>query len=124
MPLYVVMPPEERARIVALAAKVGRPLSWTVRDALRLYLDAMEADADALGRLKVDTAEAGKTPEVRRGRPRGRAADLCAGDKLDAGLLAALASLLPDPDPRELQSLIDVIEAGDAKTAPKRKRKG
>ena len=69
VPLYVTMPPEERDRVAAFAAKVGRPLSWAVRDALRLYLEAVEGDAAALARVKVDPRKAGKTKPPRRGRP-------------------------------------------------------
>ena len=76
VPLFVTLPPEERARIVALAAKVGRPLSWTVRDGLRAYLDTVEADTGRLERLradaqgpKVDPRKIGKTEQPRRGRP-------------------------------------------------------
>ncbi len=71
VPLFVVLPPDERARVDAFAAAVGRPNSWVVRDALRLYLDAMEKNTAALARLKLDAADAGKTKQPRRGRPRG-----------------------------------------------------
>ena len=69
VPLYVMLPPEERARLVDFAASVGRPLSWTVRDALRVYLDAVEPDAAAVAAPVVDPAAAGKTTAPRRGRP-------------------------------------------------------
>jgi len=70
VPLYVMLPPEERARLEAYAETVDRPLSWAVRDALRLYLEAMETDAAALRRVKLDPTDAGKTKQPRRGRPR------------------------------------------------------
>ncbi len=70
VPLFVVLPPDERARIVAFAEKVGRPVSWAVRDALTLYLDAMEADADALARVTLDATAAGRTKQGKPGRPR------------------------------------------------------
>jgi len=35
VPLFIVLPPAERARIVAFARKVGRPVSWAVRDGMR-----------------------------------------------------------------------------------------
>ena len=79
VPLYVMLPPEERARLVDFAASIARPLSWTVRDALRVYLDAVEADAAKLESLRadvaapvVDAADAGRTVQGRRGRPRKR----------------------------------------------------
>ena len=78
VPLYVMMPPEERARLAAFAASVARPLSWVVRDALRVYLDAVGTDADKLESLranvaapKVNLRNAGKTKQPRRGRPAG-----------------------------------------------------
>lgn len=69
VPLFLTLPSDEAARVRAYAAKVGRPISWTVRDALRLYLDAMEKPAAELRRVKVDPANAGKTEAPRRGRP-------------------------------------------------------
>ncbi len=76
VPLFIVLPPAERARIVAFARKVGRPVSWAVRDGMRAYLDAVEADAAKLSelcaRLKVDPRTAGKTKQPKRGRPKGR----------------------------------------------------
>jgi len=69
-PLFVTLPLPERERLDTYAAKVGRPLSWTVRDALRLYLDAMEARADALGEVTLDPDRAGDTSQPQRGRPR------------------------------------------------------
>lgn len=76
VPVFIVMPPEERARLVDFAATVGRPVSWTVRDAVRLYLDAVRPDADLLARARDNMARqtlnpnlAGRTLEGKRGRP-------------------------------------------------------
>lgn len=73
VPLFITMPPDERARVVDVAARIGRPLSWTVRDALRVYLDAVEGNAAQLASLRapdVDLGNAGRTVQARRGRPR------------------------------------------------------
>lgn len=69
VPLFLKLPADEAARLRAYAEAVGRPIAWTVRDALRLYLDAMERPAAALARVQVDPAAAGKTKTPRRGRP-------------------------------------------------------
>ena len=76
VPLFVMLPPDERARLVAFAASIARPLSWTVRDALRVYLDAVRGDAAKLASLRagmaapdVDLGNAGRTVQTRRGRP-------------------------------------------------------
>ena len=76
VPLFITLPPDERARIVAFAAKVGRPLSWTVRDGMRAYLDTVEADAGKLADLRarieaprVDPRKTGMTKLPKRGRP-------------------------------------------------------
>ena len=77
VPLYVMLPPEERARLVDFADAIARPLSWAVRDALRVYLDAVGGDAAKLADLRanvaapdVDLKNAGKTAQPKRGRPR------------------------------------------------------
>lgn len=73
VPLYVMMPPNERDRVGSMAAKLGRPFSWVVRDAVRVYLDAVEADAGKLETLRapdVDLGNAGRTVQAGRGRPR------------------------------------------------------
>ena len=72
VPLYIMLPPAERARLDAFAATIARPLSWCVRDALRLYLDAVEADAGRIAALRappVDIRKAGRTVQGRLGRP-------------------------------------------------------
>lgn len=76
VPLFITMPPEERDRVAAFAAKVGRPMGWIARDALRAYMDAAEADADTLarvrGRLAAPTLAArkvGRTPQPKKGPP-------------------------------------------------------
>lgn len=78
------LPAEELLRLRDFAAVVGRPMSWVIRDALRLYLDRMETDAHALaarttpGSLDVGSApppdqrSAGRPPGARDLRPRTR----------------------------------------------------
>ncbi len=46
--VFVTIPPDELLRLRAFSEDVGRPMSWVVRDALRLYLDAMEGPAQEL----------------------------------------------------------------------------
>lgn len=73
IPLFIVLPPDERARLVNFAATVGRPQSWCVRDALRTYLAAVEGDAAKLASLRapeLDLADAGRTVPGTMGRPR------------------------------------------------------
>lgn len=73
VPLFVMLPPNERGRLNAFAGKLGRPFSWVVRDALRVYLDAVEADAGKLESLRapdVDLGNAGRTVQAKRGRPK------------------------------------------------------
>ena len=72
--LFLQLPPEERQRLQTFAKLVGRPMSWVVRDACRLYMDAAEADPESLNPLraggpKLDLANAGKTQQGQRGRP-------------------------------------------------------
>jgi len=123
VPLFITLPPEERARIVALAAKLGRPLSWTVRDALRLYLDALETDAAALARLKVDARAAGKTEQPKRGRPRGYGTRLprVPADADPAALQAALDALGPQPTAADVEALLAELERNPP-AAPKGKK--
>jgi len=77
VPLYIMMPPAERERVETFSARVERPMSWVVRDALRVYMDAVAttpAKLDALRAVKtpeVDLADVGKTPQPKRGRPPG-----------------------------------------------------
>jgi predicted DNA-binding protein len=123
VPLFITLPPEERARVVALAAKLGRPLSWTVRDALRLYLDALETDAAALARLKVDARAAGKTKQPKRGRPRGCGTRLprVPADADPAALQAALDALGPQPTAADVEALLAELERNPP-AAPKGKK--
>jgi hypothetical protein len=76
VPLFITLPPVERARLVAFAAKVGRPNTWVVRDALSAYLDTVEPAAEKLAALRarveapmVDLSKTGKTKQPKRGRP-------------------------------------------------------
>lgn len=68
-PLFITLPPDELARLRAFAADAGRPISWVVRDALRLYLDAVEPNAAALARVKLNARAAGRTEPRPMGRP-------------------------------------------------------
>ena len=72
VPLYLMIPPAERARLERFSNEIERPLSWTVRDALRVYLDAVEGakTLDALRAPDVDLATAGRTVQGKRGRPK------------------------------------------------------
>jgi len=113
VPLYVMLPPEELARVKAFAAKVSRPLSWAVRDGLRAYLDTVEADAGRLERLRadveaplVDLRKAGKTKQPKRGRPRKKGYGLPPAD-----LEAALADL-GKLDAADIQDLVDKLTEG------------
>jgi predicted DNA-binding protein len=71
----ISLPPDEALRLRRFAQAVGRPMSWVMRDALRLYLDALEGDARALaartnpGALDVGTVPPPDMP--RAGRPKG-----------------------------------------------------
>jgi predicted DNA-binding protein len=78
-PFQVTMPPSELERLRAFAEQVERPMSWVVRDAVTVYLDAVEADAEALARLQAKVQDAtvppeaaGETAPLKRGRPRKR----------------------------------------------------
>ena len=68
--LFLQLPPEERQRLQTFAKLVGRPMSWVVRDACRLYMDAAEADPESLNPLRAGGPKLdGKTPQGQRGRP-------------------------------------------------------
>ncbi len=76
LPLYVMLSLEERKRLEAFAADVGRPLAWVTRDALSAYMDAAERDAGILARVRgrIDATDparntVGTTKERHRGRP-------------------------------------------------------
>jgi hypothetical protein len=70
VPLFCTVEPEERDRILTFAGKIGRPFSWVVRDACRVYLDAVEADPRKLLKPTVSAKDAGATPAGRTaGRP-------------------------------------------------------
>lgn len=67
------VPPEERKRLEDFADKLGRPASWVVRDAVRVYLEAMQPKVEAFKKIldnpPIETGRAGKTPIAKRGRP-------------------------------------------------------
>ena len=74
VPLFIILPPEERARLIAFAKSIDRPFSWAVRDALRVYLDAVEGDAAKLASLRanisapaLDLSNAARTVQSKRG---------------------------------------------------------
>lgn len=73
-PLFLMVPPDERARLVEFSKKIDRPMSWVVRDALRVYLDAVERDAETIMALRsppsMNIDQAGQTRQPRPGRPR------------------------------------------------------
>ena len=75
-PMYLMLPPEEKDRLAEFSTKVGRAMSWVIRDALRVYLDAAEADADLMARLRTqldavrpDPSNIGQTPAEERQPP-------------------------------------------------------
>ena len=73
LPVFITMPPNERARLVAFAHLVGRPIAWVVRDALTNYLDAVEQDAGKIAKLqtpKLAMPEVAKAHMIKMGRPR------------------------------------------------------
>lgn len=47
-PMMITMPIEERVRLTSFSGKVGRPISWIVREALGFYLPLAEAKVDQL----------------------------------------------------------------------------
>ncbi len=69
------LPAEELLRLRDFAVFVGRPMSWIVRDALRLYIDRMESDPPAwAARSTPGALDTGSSPppELRgAGRPPG-----------------------------------------------------
>ena len=62
---------EEKERLVSFAERMGRPLSWVIRDAIQRYIDAIESDPAALARLASPKMDLRQTPvgTPRRGRP-------------------------------------------------------
>ncbi len=73
VPMIFTIPPEERARLVNFAARLGRPHSWCVRDALRTYLNAVEGNRAALDAIRapeLDLTAPGRTVPGLMGRPR------------------------------------------------------
>lgn len=70
VPLLCTMLPEERARLDAHAQAYGRPAQWIVRDALRAYIDTVEAKGDPRPD-KLALTLSHEVPTIRRspGRP-------------------------------------------------------
>lgn len=81
------LPAEELVRLRNFAQMAGRPMSWVIRDAVRLYLDRMESDTRALaarttpGSLDVGSVSppelrgAGRPPGSKNRRPKGAMSD-------------------------------------------------
>lgn len=57
-PMMITMPIDERVRLTAYAGKVGRPISWVVREALEFYLPLAEAKVDQLQAEMIKDVEA------------------------------------------------------------------
>ena len=55
-PLYIMLLPEEKDRLASFSDQTGRAMSWVVRDALRVYLDAAEGDAEIMARIRSQMA--------------------------------------------------------------------
>ena len=70
VPLLCTLLPEERARLEAHALAYGRPAQWIVRDALRAYIDTVEAKGDPRPE-KLALTLSHEVPAIRRspGRP-------------------------------------------------------
>lgn len=68
-PMMITMPIEERVRLTAFSGKVGRPISWIVREALGFYLPLAEAKVDMLqAAIREDVEATGRgagLPDVR-----------------------------------------------------------
>lgn len=79
LPMQITMPPDERARLAKFVRDIGRPTSWVVREAVRMYLELAERKVAEL-RTKLETANyediaAGEpVPQSKIGRPRKTAA--------------------------------------------------
>lgn len=69
----IAMPADERARLVAFAKAIDRPMSWVIRDALAAYLPIAERNARRVQPTAVPASKVGQTPYVknlRRGKVR------------------------------------------------------
>ncbi len=55
-------------RLRGYAKTIGRPYGWVVCDAVSVYLDSVAGTV--AGPDSVDLRKAGKTPAIRRGRPK------------------------------------------------------
>jgi hypothetical protein len=79
LPMQITMPPDERARLAKFVRDIGRPTSWVVREAVRMYLDLAERKVAEL-RTKLeaanyeDIAASEPVPQAKMGRPRKTAA--------------------------------------------------
>jgi predicted DNA-binding protein len=79
LPMQITMPPDERARLAKFVRDIGRPTSWVVREAVRMYLELAERKVAEL-RTKLeaanyeDIAASEPVPQSKMGRPRKTAA--------------------------------------------------
>lgn len=62
------MPNDIADRLRAYAKEISRPYGWVICDAVSVYLDSVAAPV--AGPDSVDLRKAGKTPAIRRGRPK------------------------------------------------------
>lgn len=69
VPFYLKLPRAEAARLRNYANAYGRPMTWVIRDALRLYLDALEVHVVRPADVPVDLGAVGRIKSPRRGRP-------------------------------------------------------
>jgi predicted transcriptional regulator len=79
LPMQITMPPDERARLAKFVRDIGRPTSWVVREAVRMYLDLAEIKvAELRNKLEAanyeDIAAGEPVPQSKIGRPRKTAA--------------------------------------------------
>ena len=77
--MQITMPPDERSRLAKFVRDVGRPTSWVVREAVRMYLELAESKvAELRSQLEAanyaDIAAGGPVPQSKMGRPRKTAA--------------------------------------------------
>lgn len=79
LPMQITMPPDERVRLAKFVRDVGRPTSWVVREAVRMYLELAESKvAELRSQLEAanyaDIAAGEPVPQSKMGRPRKTAA--------------------------------------------------
>lgn len=64
----ISLPPEEHEAFKDFCALIRQPLSWALRDAMRIYMAAMQTRPEGIAKLQaLDVAKmAGATPRHRR----------------------------------------------------------